>query len=107
MKKANLEWYVLNWDFNTKKVITYNIFTGLTDEIIREIKNKRVYNKSILREYLKTQFMYNYWSRAEYEFFVSDLHSDKSEKVDIWQQIEPNLNNIVDYVNIKMDLNFK
>ena len=25
VKNVNLEWYVLRWDFNTKKVINYNI----------------------------------------------------------------------------------
>ena len=51
--------------------------------------------------------MYYYWSKSECEFFISDLHGNDYEKIDIWRQIEPNLNNIVDYINLKMDLKFE
>jgi len=108
IKNVNLEWYVLRWDSNSKKVVNYNILEWRKEDIAKEVRSGRVYNKSILREYLKTTLMYDYWSKTECEFFVSDLHSDECcEKVDIWRQIEPNLNNIVDYVNIKMDLKFE
>ena len=107
VKKVNLEWYVLKWDFNSKKVVNYNILQWLKEDIANEVRLKRVYNKSILREYLKTQLMYHYWSKAEHEFYISDLHGDDYEKIDIWRQIEPNLNNMVDYVNLKMDLKFE
>ena len=108
IKNSNLEWYVLRWDFNAKKVVNYNILEGLAEDIAREVRNKSLYDKSILKEYLKTVFIYNYWSKTECEFFVSDLHSDECcEKIDMWRQIEPNLNNIVDYVNTKMDLKFE
>lgn len=108
IKNVNLEWYVLRWDSNSKKVVNYNILEWRKEDIAKEVRSGRVYNKSILREYLKTTLMYDYWSKTECEFFVSDLHSDECcEKVDIWRQIEPNLNNIVDYVNTKMDLKFE
>jgi thymidylate synthase len=107
IKNSNLKWYVLRWDSNTKKVVNYNILSDIADDLAREVRSKRVYNKSILREYLKTVFMYSYWSKTECEFFVSDLHGNEYEKIDIWRQIEPNLNNIVEYVNTKMDLKFE
>ena len=104
VKNVNLEWYVLRWDFNTKKVVNYNILQWRKEDIANEVRRKSIYNKSILREYLKTTFMYDYWSKTECEFYVSDLHGDDYEKIDIWRQIEPNLNLIVEYVNSKMDL---
>ena len=108
IKNVKLEWYVLHWDFNTKKVINYNILSGIKDTLVREIRAGHIYDKSILREYLKTEFMYNYWCRSEYEFLIVDTHKqDYYEKIDIWRQIEPNLDNIVEYINAKMDLNFK
>lgn len=107
IKNVDLKWYVLRWDFNSKKVIDYNILQWRKEDIAKEVRSGRVYNKSILREYLKTIFIYDYWSKTEYEFFVSDLHGNDYEKVDVWRQIEPNLNNIVEYVNTKMDLKFK
>lgn len=104
VKNVNLEWYVLRWDFNTKKVVNYNILQWRKEDIANEVRRKNIHNKSILREYLKTVFMYDYWSKTECEFYVSDLHGDDYEKIDIWRQIEPNLNLIVEYVNSKMDL---
>lgn len=59
-KNVKLEWYVLKWDFNQKKVVNYNILEWILEDLAREVRSKRVYNKSILREYLKTQFMYYY-----------------------------------------------
>ena len=107
IKNVNLEWYVLRWDGSKKKVVNYNILQWLKEDIANEVRLKHIYDKSILKEYLKTHFLYNYWSKTECEFYISDLHGDQYEKVDIWKQIEPNLNLIVDYVNNKMELNFK
>lgn len=104
--KVKLEWYVLKWDINTNKVVNYNILEGLNNDIAKEVRSGRVYDKSILRSYLKTEFMYSFWSKTEAEFYISDLHGDEYEKVDIWRQIEPNLDLIVDYINSKMDLKF-
>ena len=104
VKNVNLEWYVLRWDFNTKKVVNYNILQWRKEDIANEVRRKSIYNKSILREYLKTTFMYDYWSKTECEFYISDLHGDDYEKIDIWRQIEPNLDLIVEYVNSKMEL---
>lgn len=106
IKKSNLRWYVLDWDDNQNKVVSMNILDGLAEDLAREVRSGRVHNKSILREYLKTYFIYYYYSRAEYEFIVSDLCNRNHEKIDIWKQIEPNLNNIVEYINIECDLKF-
>ena len=110
VKNVNLEWYVLRWDRDSNKVTKYNILYNLKDTIAKEVRNKRIYDKSILREYLKTEFMYNYWSKSECEMAVGGLSSkypDEFEKIDMWRQIEPNLDNIVEYVNMKMKLKFE
>lgn len=107
IKNVNLQWYVLEWDVNNKKIKPINILAGITEDLVREIKSGRVHNKSILREYLKTVFVYYYWSKAEHEMIVSDLFGKYQEKIDVWKQIEPNLDLIVDYVNIKCDLKLK
>ena len=57
VKNVSLEWYVLRWDFNTKKVINYNILQWRKEDIANEVRRKSIHNKSILREYLKTVFM--------------------------------------------------
>lgn len=108
VKNVNLKWYVLRWDSNSKKVVNYNILQWRKEDIANEVRKKSIHNKSILREYLKTTFIYDYWSKTECEMLVGDLHkTTEYEKIDIWRQIEPNLNNIVDYINNKMDLKLK
>lgn len=107
IKNSNLKWYVLQWGSNEHKVKSVNILAGRAEDIAREVRSGRVHNKSILREYLKTALMYDYWSKAECEFFVSDLCGMEYEKVDIWKQLEPNLDIITDYVNSKMELELK
>ena len=106
IKKSNLRWYVLQWDYNQNKVINVNILDGLVEDLTKEVRSGRVHNKSILKEYLKTYFIYYYHSKAECEFIVSDLCSRNHEKIDMWKQIESNLDNIVEYINIKCDLKF-
>ena len=52
VKNVNLEWYVLRWDFNTKKVINYNILQWRKEDIANEVRRKSIHNKNILRVYL-------------------------------------------------------
>ena len=108
VKKAKLEWYVLRWNNNksNRRVEEYNILHNLVEDIAKEVRAGHVYNKSILREYLKTELMWRYWSKTECEFYISDLHGDNYEKVDMWRQIYPNLDNIVNYINEEMELKF-
>ena len=52
--------------------------------------------------------MAQYWSRAEYEIMVSGLFdTDKPEKIDVWYQIEMNLDNIAEYLITKLKLDLK
>ena len=109
IKNVNLKWYVLRHDFNADRIINYNcLWNDLPEEISTEIKKKNINNKEELKEYLKHKFMYYYWSKAEYEILVSGLHSkeDNIEKIDIWRQIEPNLDRITEYIiqEMKIDL---
>lgn len=110
LKNKKLQWYVLRWDFNLSKVINYNIFsdTGIQDRLYRELRLKHLYDKSGLKDYLKTEFLYYFWQRTECEFLICDMHkTDKFEKIDMWRQIEPNLDLIIKYVNDELELNFK
>lgn len=105
IKNSNLEWYVLRYDFNSDKVVSYNVMIGIAEEIHKAIKKKEVYNKASLKEFLKRKFMYQYWSRAEYEMLISGFsHNSEPEKIDIYRQLEMNLDRIVEYVNMKCDL---
>lgn len=107
VKKSNLKWYVLKYDPNLNQIINYNVMIGLAEILHKKIKKKEVYDKNSLKEFLKREFMYRYWSKCEYEILVSGLlNKSEKEKIDIWRQLEMNLDNIVEHVNLKCDLKF-
>lgn len=57
---------------------------------------------------LKTELMAKYWSRCEYEYIVSEYPKQKNEKkLDVWSQLENNLDALTDYVIYKMDIKFE
>lgn len=102
-----LKWNVLNYDFNKDKIIEYNIFDKEFEYNIKNaIKNKQILNYSELKSYIKKEFKYKYWSRTEYEISVSGLFSKNSEKIDIYKQLEMNLDRITEYINNELRLNF-
>lgn len=103
-----LKWYVLHQSFNKEEIEFYNVLQGW-EERIRKAR-KKVKTKTEFKEWLKKEFMYYYWSRSEYEIVVGGLFSKypkEFKKVDIWSQIEPNLDIITDYIIKEMKFKFK
>lgn len=102
-KNVNLEWFVMNHDFNKHKVYFMNIFrTDIVENVIKACVNKKVTCYNSLLELLSREFKYHYMSRAEYEMavgglFVKDIEKDL-EKISVWNQIEPNMDRICEYV---------
>lgn len=107
-----LEYYVLNYDFNRKKVENFNIFRNcnLHDATIKEIKkyirspkkykyedyiDKSVnYGFEAFCKKLNRLIMWQEWSRCEYEISVGDAFEDdcsRLEKWDCYGQCEPNI----------------
>lgn len=100
-----LSWKVLNYDINKRKVVNYEIFkNNYKEELKKARKNKKFVDRESLKEYLLRDFQYQYWSRAEYEISVGPLLPNKSkglkefEKIDVFRQLEMNLDIITDYV---------
>lgn len=109
MKNIKLEWYVLNHDFNADKIKNQNIFLmSDVDELKKARKNGKFTNKNELKEFLKRRFMNNYWCKAECEILVGGLFSksEKFEKIDMYRQIEMNLDQITDYVINQLGFRF-
>ena len=102
-KNVNLEWYVMNHDFNKNKVYFINIFrTDIVENVIKACIKKKVTCYNSLLELLSREFKYHYMSRAEYEIvvgglFAKDMEKDL-EKISVWNQIEPNMDRICEYV---------
>lgn len=109
IKNVDLKWYVLHYDFNKDEITNYNVLYGFAEIIGKNVKNKKIYDRDSLKEFLINEFRYHYWCRSEHEILVSGLHSKSSEnvkKIDVYHQLEMNLDRIVDYINTTCDLKY-
>lgn len=105
-----LKWYVLRHDFNKRKIVRYNVLENWEDDIKSARKKKKFNNRETLKEWLKREFMYYFWSKSEHEIAVGGLSSkypEEFEKIDIWYQLELNLDIITDYIIKEMNFRFK
>lgn len=96
-----MEWYVLLHDFNKGKVVTYNIFNNARLKEYLDYLEKNFISKETLIPALERSLRWCFWSQAEYEMMVGDLFEkdlNKYEKIDVYDQLRPNLNNIADYI---------
>lgn len=113
------EFYVLNYDFNKKKVVNHNIFNNIrvqewTEKAVRkylrapkkfkhivQYENKflgkeeiALYGFDALVKEIERNIMHEQWGRREYEISVSDAFEsdiDNLEKWDVYQQAKPNM----------------
>lgn len=110
-KRINLEWNVLNWDNNLKKIKSINILDDdLKTIIYKKIRSKKIKNYKELKEFLNRRFQYHYWSRCEYEIAIGSIFMKdmiEAEKIDVYDQIKINLDRITEYIINKMEIEFK
>lgn len=105
-----LEWYALREDFNKRKIENYNVLSGWEEKIKKARKNKKFKDYASLKEWLRKEFMYYYWSKAEHEICVGGIFIksiEELEKIDIYSQLQPNLDRITEYVIKEMGFRFK
>ena len=97
-----MEWYVLNYDWNKKEVYNYNIFMnakfnrGITEILA---SNPDDFNEFV--EKLDRELKYCFWSKREYEISVGDAFDtnfDNYEKIDVSQQVLPNIEALAKYI---------
>lgn len=91
------EFNVLYWDFNRDRPSPYDVLPYFREEYERTKKKDRPVTREQWIEFVKRKGMYMYWARAQYEVIVLQWPpTDKSYKLDIWEQIKANLDLIVD-----------
>ena len=109
-KNVKLVWNVLYVEPNTKRVTKYNIFNDeFRDALCKQIKNKKLTSYDDLYKYVDRYARYHYWSRTECEMLIGDLFSktlDDFYKVSIYDQIEINMTNIIDYLINALKIDF-
>lgn len=102
-----LEWYALREDFNSREVKHYNVLSGWEEDIKKA--RKKVKTREEFKAWLRREFMYYYWSKCEHEIQVAGLFAKEEKefkKIDIWYQLEPNLDRIVDYIITTLKFRF-
>lgn len=94
-----LEWNVFFHDFNSNEIVSYNIFyKGWEKEVL---ENNPQTLSELKKEIIKWA-KYHYWCKAEFEIAIGGLFSKYPkdfEKIDVYRQIEMNIDRIVEYVD--------
>ena len=119
MKKQKPKFYVLHKDFNNGNVEPYEVLDAVFSEILTEkgsirkkyftIFNEKhnlipVKTKEQCAKFVKNTLMYYFWGKCECEFVVIDwpyrdtIDQSRPVKVDMFEQLKPNLPLIVDLV---------
>ena len=113
-----IKFYVLYKEYNNGEMVSYDVMPSLYNSILNsngtiskrsfriydDKKNeyKQVSTKNELRKFIRNHFLYHYWGKCEWEFIASDWpptnRSNRDKKVDVYNQLEPNINLITDIV---------
>lgn len=97
-----LEWNVFYYDINRKKIDTYNIFdhgsfVKWAQKDLKDIENKDDFAKA-----LKSNLMYYFWGKAEWEVLITPWVGGDREKdvikVDVYSQVMLNWEIFLNYV---------
>lgn len=111
MKDKITSYYVLNWDFNKKKVEYYDIMPYLIEEFKREkarkymvfSNNKKPETFEDYKDFILRASKYQFWARCEYEVIIVQWPYDEdnpmqySKKIDVYDQIEANIDVITNH----------
>ena len=99
MDKVNLEFYVLNWDHNERKIVNFNIFRNirLREAAIEDAEkfiNGEIDNFNDFKDALRRDIQWQEWGRYEYEISVGRPFEENCENLEKWDcfaQAVPNL----------------
>lgn len=100
--ETTLEWNCYYENINTRKIVPFNIFRhhffllGCA-KVAREWTDKSAFAIAI-----KSELMYYYWSKCEWEILLTSWTSPEDTKsqvkIDVYHQIMLNFNHFIDYL---------
>lgn len=93
-----MKWYVLRYDFNAKMIEKFDIFKHSTFSSTVEKLLKEFVTYDDFKEKVRKELSYCYRTRAEYEILVSSIFNNSETKIDIYDQVEPNLDILCHYI---------
>lgn len=94
-----LSWYVYRQDFNTNKILPWNIFEhGRLNKDTLDLLKRKI-DKETFADAMKSNLMYYFWSKAEYEIILKNwIGRDCEVKIDVYDQVMLNFDKFVDYL---------
>ena len=101
-----MKWNVFYHDINKREITTLNIFDhyNFNKDVIRDLK--QIKDKDEFAKKLKSNLMYYFWCKSEYEVVISPWGGGmgtRAIKIDIYTQVMNNWDVFLDYVwNSKM-----
>lgn len=109
--KRKPQFFAYYKDFNTGEMRQVDVLEVIFKELlttkgkVRKQIRVRLSDREQLYHFIKSALMYHYWSKCEWEFVVIDwpyrkdsIEKSRPVKMDVYDQIKPNLNLIVDLV---------
>ena len=114
---------VLMWDFNSDKLIHYDVLTYLRNCYKDRVKNFKKYSKKEglavdneymfvpetldeFKKFVENESMYMFWSRCEYEMICHGWPAKKSDyKLDVHEQIMMNIDVIANILFYELNKN--
>lgn len=98
--KKKLEWYVYADNINRKTFEHFNVFDHYRfSEDTKKNFKKNKDNFEEFKENLRRDLMYYFWSKCEWEIILSSwVGKSEEKKIDVFDQIEPNLEIFTKYV---------
>lgn len=96
----DLNWYAFYYNWNKQKLDRTNV---IHNDLIESVKKgiKKHYSYEQIKDLVKSNLMWHYWCKSEWEVLVYDLMArdeNKGEKIDIYYQLKPNLDRITEYL---------
>ena len=105
-----IKYYAMYYDFNARKIKRVNVIYEDTLKRLQDmVKKGKIKDRLQFRQCLRSEFMYRYWCKREWEISVGDLFEkdlSKYEKIDVYDQLEANLDVITDYIIRNMGITF-
>lgn len=120
MKKERPKFYAMHKDFNDGEMKPYNVLSAVFEDILtpkdrlvskyfyiidrNNYKKVKIQTKEQCAEFVKDKLMYHFWGNATWEFVAIDwpyrntIEKSRPVKIDVYEQLEPNLPLIVDLV---------
>ena len=105
-----IKYYAMYYDFNARKIKRVNVIYEDTLKRLQDmVKKGKIKDRLQFRQCLRSEFMYRYWCKREWEISVGDLFEkdlNKYKKIDVYDQLEANLDVITDYIIRNMGITF-